>query len=199
MAQGHDTWKDSVAGIGQGNRAGPQIWVAVSTPLFNIMQQEGFVVQFICALLHQYKVLARLAFINDTDLILNDKTNKSAKVIGKMQNSLTMWHSLLWATGGKLVPDKCFWYMIDFKWQNQQWAYKNLVELPGKIHVTINQNEKIIIPRLETLEARRTLGIQLVPDSNDEMEAQYLQEVAVEWARKMARSTLSRADAEFSL
>ncbi len=191
-------WKDSITSIGQGNGAGPQIWAAVSTPLFNIMRQECFVVQFICALLHQHKILDRLAFI-DTDLIVNDKTNKSVEVIEKMQNSLMMWHGLLWATGGELVPDKCFWYMIDFKWQNQQWAYKNLVELPGKIHVTINQNEKIIIPRLETSEARRTLGIQLVPDSNDEMEAQYLQEVAVEWARKMARSTLSRADAEFSL
>jgi len=37
MAQGYDTWKDSVAGIGQGNGARPQIWAAVSTLLFNIM------------------------------------------------------------------------------------------------------------------------------------------------------------------
>jgi len=28
---------------------GPQIWVAVSSPLFNILQQEGFVATFICA------------------------------------------------------------------------------------------------------------------------------------------------------
>jgi len=54
-------------------------------------------------------------------------------VIKKMQNSLMMWHSLLCTTGGKLVPDKCFWCMVDFKWQNQQWKYKNSTELPGKI------------------------------------------------------------------
>ena len=103
-----------------------------------------------------------------------------------MQNSLTMWHGLLCATGGKLVLDKCFWYMVDFKWQNKQWKYKTSTELPGKIHVTINQNKRITIPRLETSEARRTLGVRLVLDGNDETEAQYLQEVAVEWAKKMA-------------
>jgi len=110
-----------------------------------------------------------------------------------------MWHGLLHATGGKLVLDKCFWYMVDFKWQNQQWKYKTSTELSGKIHVMINENERITIPRLETSEARRTLGGRLAPDGNNETEAQYLQEVAVEWARKMARTKLNRADAKFSL
>jgi len=36
-AQGQAEWKDPVAGIGQGNGAGPQIWAAVSTPLFTIL------------------------------------------------------------------------------------------------------------------------------------------------------------------
>jgi len=47
--QGQENWEESVAGIGQGNGVGPQIWVAVSSPLFNILQQEGFVATFICA------------------------------------------------------------------------------------------------------------------------------------------------------
>jgi len=36
-AQGYDMWQEGVVGIGQGNRAGPHIWAAVSTLLFNIM------------------------------------------------------------------------------------------------------------------------------------------------------------------
>jgi len=78
-------------------------------------------------------VLAGLAFIDDTDLIVNDYRNTTAAVTGKMENSLTMWHGLLHATGGKLVPEKYFWYLIDFKWTNQQWKYKNIVELQGQI------------------------------------------------------------------
>jgi len=83
IAQGYNTWKESIASIGQGNGARPQIWVAVSTPLFNIMCHIGFVAKFICTLLHQHKVLAGLAFVNDTDLIVNNRNNKPANVIEK--------------------------------------------------------------------------------------------------------------------
>jgi len=110
-----------------------------------------------------------------------------------------MLHRLLCTTGSKLVPDKCFWYLVNFKWQNQQWKYKNNKELPGQINVTINQNKHITIPRLETSKVWRTLGIQLALDGNDNTKAQYLQEVAAEWARNMARANLNWADAEFSL
>jgi len=82
--QGLDTWHEGMAGIGPGNDTCPHIWAAVSTPLFSIMQQEGFVAQFICALLHQHRVLAGLAFVDDTDLIVNDPRNLIDKVKQKM-------------------------------------------------------------------------------------------------------------------
>jgi len=48
---------------------------------------------------------------------VNEPSNKTEAVKAKMQNSLMMWHGLLRATGGKLVPEKCFWYLVvDFKW-----------------------------------------------------------------------------------
>jgi len=76
-----------------------------------------------------------------------------------MQQSLAMWHGLLQATGGELVPEKCFWYLVDFKWANQQWTYKKSTEVLGTITVMINQTERTTIPRLEPLEARCTLGV----------------------------------------
>jgi len=81
-------------------------------------------------------VLAGLAFVDDTHLIVNNASNLIDTVKDKMQCSLTMWHGLLRATGGDLVPDKCFWYLIDFKWQNQQWKYKSNAEAQGQISVT---------------------------------------------------------------
>jgi len=38
--QGQQEWDQLMAGIGQGNGAGPQIWAVVSSPLFEILQQE---------------------------------------------------------------------------------------------------------------------------------------------------------------
>jgi len=83
-SQGFDKWQVGVAGIGQGNGARPHIWAAVSMPLFEIMRTEGFITKFICALLQQHQELAGLAFINDTDLIMNNDTNIMATVTDKM-------------------------------------------------------------------------------------------------------------------
>jgi len=188
-----------IAGIGQGNGVGPHIWAAVSTPLFEIMRSDRFIAKFICALLQQQKELAGLAFVDDTDLIVNDDTNTTATVTKKMQQSLTMWHGLLQAMGGELVPEKYFWYLVDFKWANQQWTYKKSTEVPGRIMVMTNKNKCITIPRLEPLEAHHTLGVQLAPDDNDLEEAKHLQEVSGDWSRHMARANLTRVEAEFSL
>jgi len=118
QAQGQAEWAEPTAGIGQGNRAGPQIWVAVSTPLFKILREEGFVATFICALTKQQRQMAGFAFIDDTNLLVTDETNKEIQVTRKMQESLQLWHGLLQATGGNLVPEKCFWYLIDFRWEH---------------------------------------------------------------------------------
>jgi len=87
------------------------------------MWQEDFVATFICTLSQQQQALAGLAFVDDTDLIVNDPSNSTEKVSRKMQQLLTMWHGLLRATSRELVPEKCFWYLVDFKWQHQQWKY----------------------------------------------------------------------------
>ncbi len=96
--QGQAKWSQPKAGIGQGNGAGHHIWAAVSTPLFQVMRAEGFIVLFICALSKTQRALAGLAFVDNTDLIINDESNLAPRVGTKMQESLTMWHRLLQAT-----------------------------------------------------------------------------------------------------
>jgi len=134
--------------------------------------------------------LVRLAFVNDTVLITNHESNDVAQVSQKMQHSLSMWHGLLQATGGELVPEKCFWYLIDFNWINYKWQYKRDMELPGQLSIE-QEHGKIIIPQLETSKACRTLGVRIAPDGNNQMEAHHLQGVVVEWASHMARANLT--------
>jgi len=121
ISQGQDSWMEPAVGIGQGNGAGPQIWAAVSTPLLKIMRAKGFVAQIICAMSKLSMELDGLAFVDNMNLIINDPSNKVDQVSKKMQQSLSTWHGLLCTTGGELVPDKCFWYLIDFKWVNKEW------------------------------------------------------------------------------
>jgi len=50
-------------------------------------------------------IWAGLAFLDDTDLIINNTSNDVGQVCKKMQSSLSMWHGLLHATRGELVPE----------------------------------------------------------------------------------------------
>jgi len=75
----------------------------------------------ICAISLQKQTKIGFAFVDDTDLIVTDSTNdEQAVATTKIQGSLKVWHGLLKATRGDLVPEKCFWYLIDFKYKNHQ-------------------------------------------------------------------------------
>jgi len=57
-----------IAGIGQGNGAGLHIWVVVSSPLFEIMQSDGFFAIIQCTMLLHHNDTVGFAFMDDTDL-----------------------------------------------------------------------------------------------------------------------------------
>jgi len=40
----------------------------------------------------------------------------TVKTLLLMQAALNLWNNGLSTTGRALVPDKSFWYLIDFKW-----------------------------------------------------------------------------------
>jgi len=135
--------------------------------------------------------MAGFTFVDNTDLIVSDALQNSSKVTEKMQQSLTMWHKLLQATGRDLVPEKCFWYSIDFKWQNSTWTYQTIKELLGQLQVISRDNKHIVIPRLESWEACRTLSICIALDGNNNAEEQYLSQVTAKWRTKMATLHIS--------
>ena len=54
-------------------------------------------------------------FVGDTDLYTGGKDSvKSTKLWRQTQTNVNQWNNLLQATGGALIPKKCFWYSINF-------------------------------------------------------------------------------------
>ena len=199
LSANRQTWQAPIAGIGQGNGAGPQIWAAVSSPMFDIMRSEGFYAHVIAAISGRSQKLVGFAFVDDTDLCVYGPHITPLNVTSAMQSSVNQWQGLLRATGGALVPSKCFWYLIDFQWANNCWSYKTSLQHPGELTINDDLLHRVRIPRLHTSEARRTLGVRLAPDGNWEAEVQYLLSIATDWKVKMAASRLSWEEALFSL
>jgi len=192
------TWNQPVAGIGQGNGAGPAIWAAVSSPLFAIMQEDGFLAQVLCAITSTEAVFSGFAFVDDTDLCVSGQKD-SVDTAKHMQHSVTNWEGLLRTTGGALVPDKCFWYLISQQWKDGKWYYQTTQDVAAELKVVDSTAHLHTIPRLEVTEARRTLGVRLAPDGNSTAEFQYLKTTADEWKQKMEKARLTHTDAMFSL
>ncbi len=77
-----------------------------------------------------------------------------------MQRALTLWSGIIWATGGALVPEKTFWYMIDFSWQDGAWEYTPQEDLVATLEMMAPLGRIHEVERLDPDEARRTLGVQ---------------------------------------
>jgi hypothetical protein len=74
-----------------------------------------------------------------------------------MQAAMDTWEGGLRATGGALEPEKSFWYLIQFCWNNGQWAYVSNEETPASISVRNHAGDRVELEPLEVTEARKTL------------------------------------------
>ncbi len=102
-----EMWEVPITGIGQGNGAGPSIWAAVSSPMFDVICQDSFYALLTGAISLQQRHITGFTFIDDTNLCITHPTHKAKFVVNKMQQAITHWEGLLRATGGALVPEKC--------------------------------------------------------------------------------------------
>jgi len=191
-------WGEPIVDIGQGIGAGPAIWAAVSSLLFEIIKEEGFLELVHCAMSQVSRAVGGFAFVDDTDLCMSGPES-SSQTAALMQQSVTTMEGLLWTTGGTLVPKKCFWYLIHIQWDNGRWHYEMARETWAELMVRNMARQRETVPQLEAHEAQWMLGICLAPDGNSDDEFQYLQLVAKEWKFWMEKSHLTHNEATFSL
>eukprot|EP00804_Cyclotella_cryptica_P017312 CCRYP_020334-RA/>CCRYP_020334-RA protein AED:0.43 eAED:0.54 QI:0/0/0/1/0/0/3/0/169 len=97
--------------------------------------------------------LAGILYVDDTGMVhLNMKRIEEIHETHQaMQSSLDSWSQLLIATGGALKPEKCFYYLIGFKWDRHgKWQHENLegkdeykisVTLPDQTRVPIEHSQ----------------------------------------------------------
>jgi hypothetical protein len=132
-------WLIPFQGVGQGNGAGPAIWVAISAPIIQMLYTAGFGLAFTTAISGTLVAIACFAFVDDTNVIHSraDVNTPGKTIATEMQEVMNTWEGGIRATGGALNPSKSYWYMIDFKWvpDKLRWDYKTVSEVTGKIQV----------------------------------------------------------------
>jgi len=82
----HIKWEVPIAGIGQGNGAGPHIWAVVSYPLLQVMKTDGFLAQFCCAM---SKYIICFAVVDSMDLCVSGSCQQQASAIASHMQHLS--------------------------------------------------------------------------------------------------------------
>jgi hypothetical protein len=189
-------------GVLQGNGAGPAIWMLISIPLINMLRTQGFGFKSTNLLSGEDYQFACYTYVDDTDLIhIGDDHTTPEHVFDEMQRMLDHWEGGLRATGGALVPEKSYWYGIDFYWDptTYKWKYKSITDLPGSLRLRNHRQEWEVLQRLEVSDAQETLGIFASVDGNQKAQVAKLHEKILGWADKISTKQLSKTEIWLSL
>ena len=89
----------------------------------------------------------------------------------------------LFSTGGNLSLHKCFWYLIDWIWDDSGNAQMQKID-QGEADIVLTQgnfNEKYKIKREEVDTAIRTIGVRVNPKGDNTIEYQYRLKYTTQW------------------
>ena len=186
-------------GVGQGNGAGPAIWAVVSTPVLNMLRAEGHGASFKLAISGDSIHLVGFAFVDDGDVVQTASCPHipPEDLIKEGQKGLDCYVGGMRATGAKVRPDKCWWYLIKFAWTDGEWRYVTKEESIAEdcLSVPDLNGADTPIERLDPSEARKALGVWLAPDGNNDMAVEKLQKASKAWADRLRAGHLNQIDA----
>jgi hypothetical protein len=192
---GGPVWLLPIHGIGQGNGAGPAIWAVVSTPLLNILRELGFGFEYATPISCIPIRFSGFAFVDNTDLIqMLHAQSSSDEVKSKLQEAVDRWEGVLSATGGAIVPEKTYWYLIDFCSHSGVRRYCSNSDRAGSLSVNDISGEHKVIRRVEVDTAEETLGIFLAPSGSMDGEIEKLKRKVADWIQQLSSSKLTRPE-----
>lgn len=188
-------------GVGQGNGAGPAIWAGISTVLISAMATQGHGFNILSALTGALVSFDCYAFMDDTDAIhLAPTINTPGQtVIHEMQAVLDRWGGLLHSTGCALVPQKSYWYAIDFRWDNRQWISWSQSDMPGDVFITGADGKRVVLTRYKPDVGQETLGVMQAMDGDNRDEVRHLHSKAEAFADSMCTGFFSKNNAWYAL
>ena len=109
------------------------------------------------------------AYVDDTALMyasrsyIHGNNTENREVVTEQITRIAQdFEKKLFCTGGELALHKCYWYLIDWKWEENGTPWMaTRAESKGEIILTKGYcSEKITIERLECMEAVWTIGVR---------------------------------------
>ena len=137
-----EAYTNKPQGTGQGNGAAPQIWAVISSKMFQVLHKLGLASVIKTPISDNDIWLVGFAYVDDSDLFSYSKTHNVKETVQKMQDLVEAWEKTAKVTGGAIAPVKCWWYLVEFIWDNEgDWCYRDHTTCnPYKLHAYDSNN-----------------------------------------------------------
>ena len=178
-------------GLGQGSKAAPAAWMQLSSIFVQILSQKGFGALLSDPVTKAFIQSIGCIFVDDTDLyVFIERMYSALAVLRTAQRAITLWSSLLSATGGAIKTEKSFWCMLDYTCINGVWQYAKFQHYPLTFSL---EGEETLVPQHAVTEADKTLGVFHCPMGGHAEHIKYMRRQALEWLSQMKNGRLPPA------
>jgi hypothetical protein len=103
----------------------------------NLLRRKGYNCEIVNPVSGKRYKFVGCAFVDDTDLVESSMADTSTSAVTEnIHGALDTWEEALKAICGAFVPEKTFWYLIDFKSEAGVWCYCSIAELLSYLLMT---------------------------------------------------------------
>ena len=188
-------------GGGQGNPAAAPMWTAISIVILVVLSKYPAGVQIWSAISMTLISFSVILFVDDTDIFVssNSPQENIQSITRRAQTLINHWTGALWASGGCLRPDKCWFYAANFIWKGSDWEYQRMNEMEISIEVPDHTGELQQVRQVDFDTPKETLGVSLRVDGKNDGVFQHLYDSTVSWAEQMKSACLYRYEAALAI
>ena len=182
-------------GIGQGNGAGPALWLSHLIVMFDTIQK--YCKGWIFSSPNQEVTFESpgVGYVDDVTLGTCNKNEDETpqSLIQRINNIAAFWEKLLHTNGGMLELKKCFWVLIIWKWIDGVPKMSTVRDTPATLDLIQSQTkENITVDRKEASEAPKVLGCHMSADGDWKTEYVRWRTTSKDFSTKVNRARFDR-------
>jgi hypothetical protein len=122
-------------------------------------------------------------------------TEDYSPLVSNLQRLAQEWEQLLFSTGGALNLDKCFWFLLAWRWHQGRAKLHTTKTSKHDLHMT---SELGIVAterkQIEPSSSYRTLGVHITPSGDSKGALKVLMEAALTYCSNIVASKLTRQE-----
>jgi hypothetical protein len=199
------SWNTPVHGSGQGSCASPCLWLLISSILMECLSEHGHGMKLMNV--HNQDTVHQFidGFVDDTSIFTNTDTTQQdlSPLLRNLKGDTTFWSKLLASSGGLLELPKCFYYILNWKFdKNGIPAATTIAE--QRLHTTQltlpvdSSQAEIVINQKEVTEAHKTLGTMKTIVGDESSHKSFLLAKSDLFATKVLHARMNRRQAKLA-